>query len=469
MFNINEYLNILPNDFCHIIYWYLNDDLQVVFDINDFTNLAHHWINFGQRENRQYNIPINIIQRFDSFVYKELYDDIRDILKSDIELIVHYYRYGIHEKRIASTNEIFLPLDFFTNSKYADIINDSNINNTNYSDIYKHKINYIKSNAENNNQIIFTSDHNINNIDINDIILKENSNIFFIINNKLNSIEQFINYVSNLKEYIKFDYFYFCDSDEIDLYYINHIKHNKNLIFSELIYDNTIDNLQNVNKSIIIHKSLLYLINNTKYNIDTNKSIYFNLLNFLSEKKIKYHIPLVFILETDDIDFNYMFMNWIKYIKIEHNIHIIVVSNLNNNFDIVNISDYPFIHFIQLNNKTTKQINYLNILFYIRSKKIYSDWIIVSKNKIRINIDIIYDITKKWFNYNVIFNKNIYVFKSIQLEYLINFFINIDYDFFLKNTNTNGKINNNIENIMNITKYSDCSEQIINDYFIIII
>ncbi len=469
MFDINEYLNILPNDFCHIIYWYLNDDLQEAFDINDFTNLAHHWVNFGQRENRQYNIPINIIQSFDSFVYKELYDDIRDILKTNIESIIHYYRYGIHEKRIASTNEIILPFDFFTNCKYAEFI-DHNLNNINDSDIYRYKINYIKSCYKNNNQNIIISDHNINNIDTNDIILKENPNFFFIINNKLNSIEQFINYGSNLKKYTKFDYFYFCDSDEIDLYYINHIRHNKNLIFSELIYDNTINNLQNVNKSIIIHKSLLDIINkDLSINIDTNKSLFLNLINILSEKNIKYNIPLLFILETDDIDFNYMFMNWIRYIKIEHNIHIIVVSNLNNNFDIINKSEYPFIHLIHRNYKATKQINYLNILFYIRSKSIYSDWIIVSKNKIRINIDIIYNITKKWFNYNIIFNQNIYVFKSKELEYLINYFINIEYDFFLQNTKTNDKINNNINNIMNISKYSECSELKINDFFIIVI
>lgn len=469
MFDLNEYLNILPNDFCHIIYWYLNDDLQEAFDINDFTKLAHHWINFGQRENRQYNIPINIIQNFDFFVYTELYDDIRDILKSNVELIIHYYRYGIHEKRITSTNEIILPLDFFTNNKYANII-DHNTNNPNYSDIYRYKINYIKSNCENNIRIIFTSDHNINNINTNDIILKDNPDFFFIINNKLNSIEQFINYGSNLKKYNKFDYFYFCDSDEIDLYYINHIKHNKNLIFSELKYDNIINNLQNINKSIIIHKSLLDIINNDLcIIIDNSKSLFLNLINILSKKNIKYHIPLVFILETDDIDFNYMFINWIKYIKLEHNIYIIVVYNLNNNFDIVNISDYPFIYFIQLNNKVSKQINYLNILFYIRSKKIYSDWIIVSKNKILINIDIIYDIIKKWFNYNIIFNQNIYVFKSKELENLINYFINIEYDFFLQNTKTNDKINNNIENILNISKYSECSEQKINDNFIMVI
>jgi hypothetical protein len=57
----NEYLNILPNDFCHIIYWYLNDDLQNCFDINDNLMLVEHWITNGQRENRQYNIPTNTI------------------------------------------------------------------------------------------------------------------------------------------------------------------------------------------------------------------------------------------------------------------------------------------------------------------------------------------------------------------------------------------------------------------------
>ena len=461
MSDISEYLNILPNDFCHIIYWYLNDDLQTVFNINDSVKLIEHWINNGQRENRQYNIPKNIIQHFDNNVYTELYDDIRDNITNYTQLIVHYYRYGIHEGRIASTNEIFLPSDF-----------DESIDSIDSIDIYTQKIKYIKLiNYEKKDQKFSKSYYNIDNISNNDIIIRENPNIFFIMNCNSTSTEQFIDFISNLHKYDFIDYYYFCESDEIMYHYIYNIKNNNNLLYSDLKYDKSIKDINCIDKTIILHKSFVENLLDTydKSLINNKQSIYTNFLKVLSHNNIKHHLPLLFIFETDDIDFNYMFQTWIKNIKNYHNIKIIIISKQNIKFNSFDNNKYDFIYFFKTDVITSKEINYLYLLFFIRSKKIYSDWIIFSRKKLCMNIENIYNTVIKWYNYDLLFNQNIYIFKSIQLEHLINYFINMNYNCFIKYTNYDTRLNNNIGNIINVTKYSDCLDKNTSDFLLVLV
>jgi hypothetical protein len=198
-------------------------------------------------------------------------------------------------------------------------------------------------------------------------------------NYKPKSVEHFFNFLFDLKKNDIIDYYYFCDCDDISLNYINHIKHNTNIIYSELSYDKSLNDIKNTNNSIIIHKLLFDSLDNYQRILDNKNSIFTNIIKCLSNKNIKHNIPLLFILETDNIDFNYMFQIWLKHIKPEHNINVLIISKYDIKLDSVNQSNIPYIYFYKLNNNIDRQINLLNILFYIRSKKLYTDWTIITK------------------------------------------------------------------------------------------
>ena len=80
----------------------------------------------------KYNIPDNIINKFDHKVYYLLHDDIQNIYsKNDYQqLIIHYIKHGINEKRICSINDIHLPNNYFTDpyyKEYRDLTNFKSI------------------------------------------------------------------------------------------------------------------------------------------------------------------------------------------------------------------------------------------------------------------------------------------------------------------------------------------------------
>jgi hypothetical protein len=72
-----EQINIFPYDFNYLFYWCVNDDLRTNFDKNNKKDITEHWIKYGSKEKRNYQLPSNIINNFDHKIYYSLYEDIQ--------------------------------------------------------------------------------------------------------------------------------------------------------------------------------------------------------------------------------------------------------------------------------------------------------------------------------------------------------------------------------------------------------
>lgn len=488
IFGIDLNLKILvPYNFNSIYYWLLNDDLQNIFNKNDTNALMEHWINNGKNENRQYNIPDNIINKFDHKVYYLLHDDIQNIYsKNDYQqLIIHYIKHGINEKRVCSINDIHLPNNYFTDSyykEYRDLTNFKSIYNIPILDkvkIHYHKIFGILKIPEKINTHIIPIDLINNNKDILFIIHEKNykkTNIKNNINNLLithditnvnknnNDIVIFLELIKILLDnYKNYKYYYFLTSYNINNDFINKIKKINNLIYGNFRYNNKLELLELFNNNFIftneLINTLILNINITKIKnyISDNYSISLAISKILSQQTYKLTIPILFILNVDEIDFIYMYQTWIKYINKENNIYVLIISKYNINIDaIIDETKKSFIFFNKSNNNP---IDIVNQIAYVKEfKDVIFDWLIYSSKKIFVNLNNIHNTIIKWYSFDILYENNVYCFKESNMNNMYDYIININnYNYY---NDSNQKINiakttdiiNYDENI-NISKY----------------
>ena len=104
----NRAKDFLPNDFNPYNYLILNKDLTPN-KYSDFIELYIHYIKFGRKENRIYNIDSVLPIDFDVRGYRCLNPDLASL--SDCELRAHYVTSGRNSKRIYNIRSL-LPYDF---------------------------------------------------------------------------------------------------------------------------------------------------------------------------------------------------------------------------------------------------------------------------------------------------------------------------------------------------------------------
>ena len=139
--NINNNNNIMNNikeiiqNFDSNIYKELNPDLQSYSNIE----AKIHYIEYGYDENRMYNVE-NVPDDFNSEIYKELNPDL--ITYTDIQSKVHYVKYGKDENRMYKIEN--LPDDF-----NSEIYKELNSDLITYTDIQS-KVHYVKYGKDEN-------------------------------------------------------------------------------------------------------------------------------------------------------------------------------------------------------------------------------------------------------------------------------------------------------------------------------
>ena len=328
-----EQTNILPYNFNYLFYWCVNDDLKSVFDKNNKEEIINHWIKYGSKEKRNYQLPPNIINKFDHKIYYSLYEDIQSSFSKDDydNLIVHYYLFGKNENRICSIDEIIVPEDFNTNAKYNHYKNLSNFNSQYdlpYS--YKIKINYyklltninllntnnIKDIVINNNDVLFII-FNVNNTinkhtdyniikDYENMLIIGPNNPFFIKNNKeINNLTQYEIYFFYQIIYFliengihdSYNYYYYSNNLNISNNYISKLKNSDNCIVSNFHYCSTKNSLA-INENNFAFN--LNFIEKIKIHID--KNTYSSKLPFydiISSINLNYKIPILLILHLN--------------------------------------------------------------------------------------------------------------------------------------------------------------------------
>lgn len=420
------------NDFNHIIYWTLNDDLQTSYNINDKIELYNHWKNFGYKENRLINIPDEIFYDFDIRVYYSLYDDIKIIYtKYDyVKILCHYYKFGISEKRIYSFNDIILPSDFYDNNIYINCRDLSKFHNIyKMSEECKYKIMYA---------ILFNKKVITNHNDTN------KNNTYYIQHYDINKLLS-----------VNTTYQYICCHENINNNFDKYINGNK--IYGNFIYNPDNDLLEFVDNNFIIDKTIISLLNANKHIIINNIATANNILKILRYLNVNYDVNVLFIIESEYNEFKFMYESWIKYLK--NNVKILIL--LKN--DTVNHDEdsYDNVQFYKLTELTCNEMDIMNIIYYIIINKINIDWIIYSRNKIFINIDNINNTIYRWYNYNIIRqNGKIYCFKH-KLFKNMNDIINNNYDDILLHDNTKNN------NILNCCDYSTCYDDELNKYLVV--
>ena len=524
---LNNFVNddsLVPKKFNHIFYWTLNCDLQDVFQKDDKENLIKHWIEYGHNEKREYIIPEHIINKFDYRIYYSLYDDLQNAYDSDDQtnLLSHYILYGEKEKRIYSADNIILPTDFFTNNIYNQYRNVQNFKSAyNLPNTYKLKILYYKSLSQNNpylkyttdiandsclnllnNSIVFPYHHSSNNNLVN--IIKENSNVLFIFRNKIKLeahnliiLEDFFNvhyhnpdhntslnnsasymfyFLLNKILYIEtfnnFKYYYYTHNNYVCVDNIYKISNMADInIHSNFIYDGQLSKLS-LSDDFIISSDMIKYINNKWTMIEEilnyNDKVEHNLINIINISSIQIKIPILVILETDDIDFNFMYQIWINNLTDEHNINVIILTTKSIMID--DLSNKKFIHIINSSNSIKSKPDEINnLIHYIKYKKIFTDWIIYSDRKIYINLNHIYETISKWYNYDLLYKNNeVYCFKDVNIH-IINKYINQ----IINTSNYNNLLNElsitNEPNILNFIDFHSCTDNNMDKYFGIII
>jgi hypothetical protein len=383
IFKERQYKCQVPDDFCIKKYKLLNNDLK------HFNNdeLLMHYTTTGFKEGRKYNFDqiddnylsfnnINLLNNdllyddllpynFDPKLYKFLNDDLKNL--TDIELILHYIKYGIDEKRIYN---YLTPYDFnpkiykqfyieFKNKSDFDCIYYYTKKGINEDQIYSY------------NQILklyILNTYGNDNLDIDYVdINEEYINIFItkLIDIFISLISKYLNKFSFLERYIMLEYYYKLNNIEyisfLDAYtklinnhkdhyrylcyrYINNIKnfkidikydkkcHNETVLIEfrklhniEFNIINTCNKLQNWKHTIVcgnnnydfikkICSNISNQINIIKldiYNIDINEysllltSYYF--WNMLTGNHILIHQDDSLLFDTSNIDY------WLKY------------------------------------------------------------------------------------------------------------------------------------------------------------
>ena len=487
-----EQTNILPYNFNYLFYWCVNDDLKSVFDKNNKEEITNHWIKYGSKEKRNYQLPSNIINKFDHKIYYSLYEDIQSSFNKDDydNLIVHYYLFGKNENRICSIDEIIVPDDFNTNTKYNHYKNLSNFNSQYdlpYS--YKIKINYyklltninllntnnVKDIVINNNDvlfIIFNIDNTINkHNDYNTIKDYENmliigpNNPFFIKNNKeINNLTQYEIYFFYQIIYFliengihdSYNYYYYSNNFNISNNYISKLKNSDNCIISNFYYYPTQNSL------IIEENNFAFNINFIdKIKMHIDKNTYSSKLPFydiISSINLNYKIPILLIFYTDQNGYDFMYKLWIKNITSKSNINIIIMSTSDiNTFGHNCVCFYKMIFDIE---KVDSEL--LKVLSFANKKNIIYDWITFSNKKLFINTNIAENTVKKWYSYDVLsVNNDLFCFKQNNIDKLPSITNNIN----IINGNEM-KLCNDVE-IINFINFQKCNKDNINNYFIV--
>lgn len=125
---------MLPDDFSTFTYKYLNPDLRTMTD----SELIHHYLYHGRKENRVYNITLP--PKFDVLMYKEFNPDLKNI--SNVEAKKHFIMHGKKENR--RYNDPHFDRLYFS-QKYKLDPEDPNLYNEYAKDIRQDKNNYFES------------------------------------------------------------------------------------------------------------------------------------------------------------------------------------------------------------------------------------------------------------------------------------------------------------------------------------
>lgn len=512
-YDINN-INKLPEGFDYRIYWQLNGDLHDTYDKDDEAGLNMHWLRFGKHESREYKYSTEITQNFKHKVYFSLYDDLQECYDKDdhLGLLTHYMTCGINEGRICSVDKIKLPNNFFLNPAYSFYKNPDNFISK-YATMppsEKVRIHYYKSLSLNNPYIKYLFDiankpknqdlFNISTTSDFNQIVESNPNILFIINdvntnrhqNVVSKIDlfKFLNpanvakYNSSITFYVliklllrtieiykNFKYYYYLNNDVvINMNYIENMLNTQHLIYGSYSYNINIDNIS-LNNSFIFNQQFLKNIEQKtqlieqQFNFQTNDlPILIDTIVKLSDYKLS--MPVILIIEAEQMDFNFMYQNWIKYITNKHNLKIVIVSK--QTIDTTHITNEEFLHFIQTQSKIENKItDIINLISYIKKIKMQYDWIIYTNNKIHLNLKLLENTISKWYQYNMVYDadNNIYCFRN---EFLCENYERI-IDMFTNKTNyeeINGLINaSNDVLILNIIFFCQCVDMTLTNYF----
>jgi hypothetical protein len=287
-------------------------------------------------------------------------------------------------------------------------------------------------------------------------------NIFFSVLRKISQTNLFNNY----------DYYYFSNKNYVCVDNIYKIKHiNNSYIHSNFSYNGELARLI-PSDDFIIKKDVVNFIS-SKWDIveqllNNDLSIEYNLSNILNISPYCIKISLLVILDTDDIDFNFMYQIWIKNLTKEHNIHVIALSTKKIPTD--NIVNSEFIHIINSSNTIKADPSQFNkLIYYIKHKKIFADWVIYSNQKTYINLTHINNNVSKWYNYDILYkDKDVFSFKDANIHLINKYFDNIILkDDFTKSINDLSICGDH--EIINFVDFYKCADNILDKYLGIII
>lgn len=487
-----EQINNLPYNFNHLFYWCVNEDLRSIFDKDNKKDIINHWIKYGSKEKRNYQLPSNIISKFDHKIYYSLYEDIQTSFDKDDydNLIIHYYLFGKNENRICSIDEIVVPDDFNTNTKYNHYKNLSNFNSLYdlpYS--YKIKINYYKLltniNSLNTNNvkeiiitnkdvlfIVFNFDNSINKHndykiikDYENVLIIGPNNPFFKKNNKevkdlyqyeIYFFYQIIYFLIENGIHDSYNFYYYSNNFNISNNYVNKLKNSDNLIISNFNYCSNQNSLTTNENNFAFNANFI-----EKIKTYINKNTYSSELTFssiVSLINLNYKIPILLIFYTDQNGYDFMYKIWIKNITSKFNVNIIIMSTSEiNTFEHNCVCFYKMIFDIE---KMDSELS--KVLSFANKKNIIYDWIIFANKKLFINTNIIQNTIKKWYDYDVLsINNDLFCFKQNNIGKLPSITSNIN------NINSNEMKLCNDSNIINYINFQNCNKDSINKYFIV--
>lgn len=358
------------NDFNWTFYLYANKDL-VKAEINNKEKAEKHFIDFGRKEKRIYNYN-NYSKDFDPDLYLAFNKNINNDNNLFFSPLFHWVLYGYKENRIYNLEGAKNILPDFNWVKYLDINKDliyENINNES-----KAICHYVKNGKNENRKII--SDLNMpNNFNLKDYKINKNLNnientnknyinlnVFKNISNKLDTdfYKKYYNYPDNFtkdkiinewitkgrfekkiffnkfnKNVIKSDFgiavTIYCDEytpiERIEATYLflNSLVINFINNFILILIDNKIDSkLLNFIKNLrSYYKNISIYINKKNYGISISKNICLKILNQIDY--LSYYCLL-----DDDMDIIRNFENYTKNIII--NTKIPILSNFNKQF-----------------------------------------------------------------------------------------------------------------------------------------